>query len=833
MSLLYVLFKLSTDKKLFVYLRRRYNDQQLKLLNGLQKSRRKVQNLELQNHFLRSCIDNKVMPNFIRLRIERSKLKFSPSVERTFMLDEIAKNTSTSTYVKSKYKSDLTSVSEWLSDLDKLKFLRHLLRLDRDVKSKKLIKYDKTIQFLHSKRFGSFNPSSSNVLNLSQHDLTSSELFVLNLGLKFSIPPRNRNREMIFSDFESLTAQLHHHTPESKESLEGLHAKLYDLAHGFCGTPVDLSDYRMHRDCFQTYKALKDNHNIVITKPDKGSGIVLLNRRDYLSKMMDILSDQSKFKKLGPASQFDFTVKIQAAFQRRMYKWLQRKLITLSTYNSIRPTGAQRPKLYGLPKTHKPNCPLRPILSMVGTSQHKIAKYLVSILQPVLDKYSRYTIKDSFSFVEMLNNIPSTSINNVHMCSFDIKSLFTNVPLTEVINICISQLYHSEITPPGIPEMVCHELLKMSTVNVQFSFNNEMYMQVDGVAMGSPLGPVLANIFVGYYEEKLFRSCSLPLFYRRYVDDTFALFSTQTEMDQFQEQLSNLHTSLVYTKEDEVDNTLPFLDVLVERSGSMFTTSVYRKPTFKGEYVPWSSFCPRQRKVGLVSCLLQRAIKICSPGKLKDEINQITSIFLGLGYPEFVINRTIKRTLERNKQPTQFGPDKCPVYIRLPYIGPVSARFENHLKVRVEKTFKSVRLKVVYKTQQLNYGLPKDVSPTTERNNVIYHYKCHCNSEYVGRTSQRFHQRRDQHVTNNIRKWILDPTCRKPRANYFTAIGKHLLSNRECADNYTDDNFTILARGRNRFHLSTLESLYIQTLKPELCKQKQFVYKTKLFKMLL
>ena len=785
----------------------------------------------LQNSFLEKCLQNKVIPNFIRFRIDRSKLKCSPSVERTFILDEIAKNESVLSSANLKYKSDLLLASEWLSDLDKLRFLQHLVRLDRNVRAKKSVKNEKTIQFLRSKRFGSFNSSNSGVLNLSHRNLTSDELFVLSLGLKFSVPPRKMQREMIFGEFESLAAQLHHHSHESKESRESLHAKLYDLAHGYNGTPIDLSDYRMHKDCFQTYKSLKDDPNIIITKPDKGSGVVIQNRQDYISKMMTILSDASKFKVIGPTSQFDCTSQIEQAFQRRMSRWLKDKLIPDSIYHTIRPTGSQRPKLYGLPKSHKPNCPLRPILSMVGSSYHKIGKYLVSVLQPVLDKFSEYTVKDSFSFVQLLSNLPSS--NNLHMCSFDVKSLFTNVPLAEVINICISQLYHSDITPPNFPECICRELLTMATVNVQFSFNNDMYMQVDGVAMGSPLGPILANIFVGYHEQQLFESCSEPVLYRRYVDDIFTIFNGREEMVQFHEKLSNLHSSLVFTEEEEINNTLPFLDVLVERFNDEFITSVYRKPTFNGDYVPWSSFCPRKRKVGLISCLLRRAIKICSPVKLRDEINKITSIFLNLGYPEFVINRTIKQILDRNEQPVKFGPDKCPVYIRLPYIGPVSTRFENHLKSRVEKTFNSVRLKVVFKTQRLHQGLPKDSSPTTDKNNVIYNFKCHCNSEYVGRTSKRFHQRRDEHVPPKIRKWMLDPTSRKPQATYFTAIGDHLIQNPQCAQNYSDDRFTILTRGRNQFHLSTLESLFIQTMKPVLCRQKRQVYKTKIFKMLL
>ena len=245
------------------------------------------------------------------------------------------------------------------------------------------------------------------MLNLSEHKVSSTELFVLSLGLKFSIPPRTGTikREHVFSDFESLAGQLYHHTPLSKDHLDSLHTRLYDLTHGFCGTSIDLSEFRMHKECFQTYKTLRQNNNIIITRPDKGSGVVVLDRHKYNNKMMTILSDNTKFEHLGPAETLDITANIEKAFQRRMYKWLKDKSIPLSVYNVIRPTS-QRPKLYGLPKIHKQNCPLRPILSMIGSPQHHLAKYLITELQPVLDNYSSNTIKDSFSFVDVLRNIP-------------------------------------------------------------------------------------------------------------------------------------------------------------------------------------------------------------------------------------------------------------------------------------------------------------------------------------------------------------------------------------------------------------------------------------------
>ena len=106
-----------------------------------------------------------------------------------------------------------------------------------------------------------------------------------------------------------------------------------------------------------------------------------------------------------------------------------------------------------------------------------------------------------------------------------------------------------------------------------------MYRQINGVAMGSPLGPALANIFVEFYESKLFDKISKPQIYYRYVDDTFALFQDEVDSETFLTNLISLHTSLKFTSEKEVNQLLTFLHVLVTKSTNNFTISVYRKAT--------------------------------------------------------------------------------------------------------------------------------------------------------------------------------------------------------------------------------------------------------------
>ena len=150
--------------------------------------------------------------------------------------------------------------------------------------------------------------------------------------------------------------------------------------------------------------------------------------------------------------------------------------------------------------------------------------------------------------------------------------------MDETVRICADTLYSGKFIPPDFPKAVFIELMQMATSGVKISFNNTMYRQTDGIAMGSPLDPVLANIFVGYNENKLFDFSTKPQLYKRYVDDTFAIFENEAECDEFFNILHSLHLALKFTSEKEESESLAFLNVKIQKSDSKFITSVYRKP---------------------------------------------------------------------------------------------------------------------------------------------------------------------------------------------------------------------------------------------------------------
>lgn len=168
------------------------------------------------------------------------------------------------------------------------------------------------------------------------------------------------------------------------------------------------------------------------------------------------------------------------------------------------------------------------------------------------------------------------------LISFEVESLFTNIPLEECIDLAVKYISEGNPELKLTPSDLKH-LFSFATAETHFLFKGSFYDQIDGVALGSPLAPVLANLFMGHHEKIWLEQYQGPevLFYRRYVDDTFCLFHSEQDGIALFSYINSQHPNICFTMEKEIDNVLPFMDVLIDNThrGS-FVTSTFRKRKF-------------------------------------------------------------------------------------------------------------------------------------------------------------------------------------------------------------------------------------------------------------
>ena len=221
-------------------------------------------------------------------------------------------------------------------------------------------------------------------------------------------------------------------------------------------------------------------------------------------------------------------------------------MISGELYKQLFVSGSTPGILYGLPKIHKALVPLLPIFSACGTPSYNLAKFLVPVLSPLTK--NDYTVTNSYEFVETLSKLNADgTYEGAFMASFDVESLFTNIPLDETIDICMTSLFSTTAQVLGITAKYFRSLLELAVMNSYFIFNDKFYRQKEGVGMGLPLGPTFANIFMCYYEKVWLASCPpnfAPIFYRRYVDDCFLLFRKPSHVDSFLRFLNSKHQSI-------------------------------------------------------------------------------------------------------------------------------------------------------------------------------------------------------------------------------------------------------------------------------------------------
>ena len=566
-------------------------------------------------------------------------------------------------------------------------------------------------------------PDDNWVRNISSRPLDKTETQVLSYGLKHSVTPKRIPTEAIVSSVEAVLSRQRELSESAKDNIRSRIASTIQSA--------SLPDSNLTKDERQALKRLKTDENIVILPADKGRVTVVMDKTDYYDKMDALVNDKQTYQVLKR----DPTPALQRKLNSKLLDLKKTDAIVIQRYNRLRCRVPQPPKLYGLPKLHKPNIPMRPIVSFCGSPTYQLSKYLTTVLKPLTDE-SRHKLQSTENFIDAIKTVQVP--DDYKLVSFDVKSLFTSIPLQLALDCTETAINNSTIELP-LPTDDLMDLLNLCLTSTYFQYNGKHYKQLHGTAMGSPVSVVVAEIVMQNIEELALATYkrTLPL-WLRYVDDTFTAVH-KDEIDDFHEHLNGQNADIQFTKEIEENGKIPFLDCLVTRDNNKLRTTIYRKPTHTDRLLDQSSYNPTSHKATTIRTLTRRAQLVCdSPDSLTDENKYLDNVFNKNNY-----NRDfIRHNTYRNSEPNATNTNATPVTTAtIPYIKGTSetiARILQPYNIRIAH-------KPITTLRQLLTNV-KDKDEPSNRRGAVYKIKCcDCQATYIGETGRNLNVRLTEH----------------------------------------------------------------------------------------
>ena len=459
---------------------------------------------------------------------------------------------------------------------------------------------------------------------------------------------------------------------------------------------------------------------------------MVMDRSEYDDKIRSMLSDPNTYKKLprDPAP----------ALERQMNSLLlslkNSRSLPRSVYERLRSSAGKTPLLYGLPKIHKPDTPLRPIVSFIHSPTYQLSKHLVSILSPLVGR-SLSNVTNSSDFADFICR--QTLPLNTLLVSFDVTSLFTNVPVDLAVKIAGDRLTNdpsladrSSLSPTEI-----QTLLSFCLNATYLAYRGEFFQQTFGTAMGSPVSVTVADLVMEDVEQRALSTYhSPPPFWKRYVDDTCTALPAD-QIQCFHDHLNSVEPTIQFTFETESEGKLSFLDTqITHHPDGDLSTTVYRKATHTDKYLDFQSHHPLAHKAAVVRTLFSRADNICSSLLEKGtEEEHVTRALKSNGYPAQFIRSQSKPT----RRPDTVNRPKATVV--LPYV--------RHISETIRRILTPLEIRSCFKPHQTLRQLlvhPKDPIPPMQRPGVVNQVPCaSCPEVYVGQTGRTLEHRLKEH----------------------------------------------------------------------------------------
>ena len=274
------------------------------------------------------------------------------------------------------------------------------------------------------------------------------------------------------------------------------------------------------------------------------------------------------------------------------------------------------------------------IVASRGSITYAVAQHLASIISPLVGQ-NDYAIKNSASMVKDLGD--TTLKDTDVLVSFDVTALFTKVPVDKSLDIIYSKLRADEdlSTRTTLTAEQIRDLLAICLKTTYFIFNEVIYTQVEGAAMGSPVSPIVTNLFMEWFEEHAINTFQYEItFWRRYVDDTIVALCDSL-VEELTTHINSIDPAIQFTRELETEgHSLAMLDTVTTRDDNgKLSFAVYRKPTHTDQYLQFDSNQPLQHKLGVIRTLHHRCQAICSSEEAKlAELDHLKKVLTVSGY---------------------------------------------------------------------------------------------------------------------------------------------------------------------------------------------------------
>ena len=409
---------------------------------------------------------------------------------------------------------------------------------------------------------------------------------------------------------------------------------------------IEIKKAKLNKTLQEGLDSLCTNKELVIRPADKGGGIVVLDKVDYLREMHNIVDDANTYSILPCDPKLKYKRELEILVERGLFEGI----LTVKEKCFLIPKAPRTPTIYYLPKLHKnPVCPPgRPIVSGIDSITSRVGRYIDFYLQPIVKRIPSY-VKDSRHIMNILSGI--SAVPGTWLVTIDVTSLYTIIPHSlglESVHYFLEK--ESGLQTKQIEFIMA--LLKFAAASNYFWFDNEFYKQVTGVAMGAKYAPSLANLFMAKWEEDVIHSevVSGITLWARYIDDILLLWAGEyQELIQFITGL-NSNNRGIELKYEASQTNVHYLDLNIGIKDGIFVTSTYFKDIDRNAFIPTDSCHHDPWIKGVPKSQYLRLRRNCSdPQEFSTQAKVLTGRFLEKGYGQESLDESLKHVLAMDR----------------------------------------------------------------------------------------------------------------------------------------------------------------------------------------